>query len=167
VNYPRVNDRIRATEVRLIDDEGENLGVVSREQALELAAEKGLDLIEVAGGVQPPVCKLLDYGKYKYQQSKRDHEARRSQHVVNVKEIKFRPNTDEHDYQFKLNHIRDFLKDKAKVKVRMVFKGRQGAHPELGKDLLNRLAEDVAELGVVEQAPRKEGRFMFMMLNPK
>ncbi len=162
----KINDNIKAREVRLIT-EGNNLGVVKLEAALEIASQQGLDLVEVAPDASPPVCKVMDYGKYKYQKNKRDHEAKKSQHIIHVKEVKFRPKTDEHDFQFKLDHIKKFLEAKDKVKVTLIFRGREASHVHLGIRLLDRVVEEIAELGVVEQHPKREGRVLVMILAPK
>jgi len=162
-----VNEQIRAKEVLLIDAAGQKVGVVPIDKALEAAYEADLDLVEVAPNASPPVCKIMDYGKYKYQKSKREHEAKRSQHVIHVKEIKMRPKTGEHDYQFKLKHAKKFLEAKDKVKVTMIFRGRELMHPHVGKRLLDRMAEETADVGVVEQSPKLEGRTMVMILAPK
>ena len=163
----RVNEQIRVKQVRLIDDDGKNVGTVPTDRALEMARTAGLDLVEVAAQASPPVCKIMDYGKYKYQKSKRDHEAKKSQHVIHIKEIKLRPTTDDHDVGFKLDHARKFLESKDKVKVTMAFRGREMAHVDLGRRLMDRLATEIAEVAVIEQAPRLEGRFMVMILAPK
>jgi len=165
--YTRINKEIRASQVRLIDAEGHNKGLVSLEAALAEAEKEGLDLVEVAPNADPPVCKIMDYGKYKYQKSKRDHEAKKSQHIIHIKEIKLRPKTDEHDFQFKLKHVKKFLEDKDKVKITLRFRGREMVHMHLGKKILDRMAEETAELGVVEQAPKIEGRLMTMVIAPK
>jgi translation initiation factor IF-3 len=162
----RINENIRVKEVRLIT-EGNNLGVVDTEAALKMAGEQGLDLVEVAPEANPPVCKIMDYGKYKYQKSKRDHEAKKSQHIIHVKEIKFRPKTDEHDFQFKLDHIKKFLEAKNKVKVTLIFRGREASHIHLGMRLLDRIVQEIDELGIVEQSPQREGRVLVMILAPK
>ena len=137
------------------------------QDALALAIERGLDLVEVAEKANPPVCRIMDYGKYKYEQAKRQREAKRHQHQMSIKEIKFRPKTSGHDYEFKKNHVRDFLEGRDKVKVTVMFRGREMAHPEVGQDLLHRLIQDVQDLGTVEQLPKMEGRFMVLMLVPK
>ena len=162
----RINENIRAKEVRLIT-EGNNLGVVAMENALKMANEQGLDLVEVASDANPPVCKIMDYGKYKYQKSKRTHEAKKSQHTIQVKEIKFRPKTEEHDFHFKLNHIKNFLAAKNKVKVTLIFRGREASHVHLGMRLLDRIVQEIDDLGVVEQSPQREGRVLVMILAPK
>lgn len=162
----RVNDRIRAREVRLIDADGEQLGVVSLDEALERAYASGLDLVEVAPGARPVVCRIMDFGKYKYEQAKREREARRRQRVINVKEVKMRPNIDEHDYQVKLRNALRFLGDGDKVKATIMFRGREIVHRGKGREVLIRLAKDVADVGVVEKHPNMEGRNMTMVLAP-
>lgn len=164
---PRVNDRIRAPEIRLIGADGENLGVVPPARALALAEEAGLDLVEISPTATPPVCKIMDFGKFKYEQQKREAEARKKQKIIEVKEIKFRPGTDIHDYQVKMRSIVKFLEEGDKVKVTLRFRGREMAHQQLGLDLLNRVAEDVAEIGKVENMPKMEGRQMVMMIGPR
>jgi translation initiation factor IF-3 len=153
--------------VRVVGQDGTQLGVMVTNEALRLAEEQGLDLVEVAPNEKPPVCRIMDYGKYKYQQSKRLHQAKKKQKVILVKEIKFRPKTEEHDYQFKCQHIRRFLQDGHKAKVTVVFRGREMAHTDLGRRMLDRIAEDMGEVGTVEQTPRQEGRNMSMILNPR
>jgi translation initiation factor IF-3 len=150
----------------LIDADGEQLGVVALDDARARAREAGLDLVEVAPEARPPVCRLMDYGKYKYEQARKSRESRKKQHTTHVKEVKFRPGIEEHDYEFKTRHIRRFLEEGDKVKVTMVFRGRQMAHPELGIEVLERVAEDVKELGRIEGRPSREGRFMIMILAP-
>jgi translation initiation factor IF-3 len=162
----RVNDQIRISPIRLIDADGEQLGVVALEEAKERAAEAGLDLVEVAPGARPPVCRLMDYGKYKYEEARKAREAKKKQHTVQVKEVKYRPGIEDHDYEFKTRHVRRFLEDGDKVKVTMMFRGRQLSHPELGLEVLERVVEDVADLGKVESQPTREGRSMIMMLSP-
>ncbi len=162
----KINDQIKSKEVRLIT-EGNNLGVVKLEVALEMAGQQGLDLVEVAPDAKPPVCKIMDYGKYKYQKNKRDHDAKKSQHTIHVKEVKFRPKTDEHDFQFKLNNIKKFLAAKDKVKVTLIFRGREASHVHLGIRLLDRVVEEIADMGVVEQHPKREGRILVMVMAPK
>jgi translation initiation factor IF-3 len=162
-----INWDIKATEVRVIDWEGKQVGILPLREAMKLAEEKGLDLVEVAPNSKPPVCRIMNYGKYKYQQNKRTQEARKHQTVIHVKEIKVRPRTEEHDIQFKLRNIRRFLSEGNKVKVSLLFRGREIAHPEFGKEMLNRLLEGLTDLMVIEQAPRLEGRNMVMILAPK
>ncbi len=164
---PRVNDRIRAPEIRLIGAEGENLGVVSPAQALEMASEVGLDLVEISPNATPPVCKIMDFGKFKYEQQKREAEARKKQKIIEVKEVKFRPNTDQHDYDVKMRNVVKFLENGDKVKVTLRFRGREMAHQKLGLELLNRVADDVTEIGKVENFPKMEGRQMVMMIGPR
>jgi translation initiation factor IF-3 len=162
-----VNRRIRAREVRLIDAEGKQLGIVPLRQALETAEAHGLDLVEVAPNVVPPVCRVMDYGRYKYQQSKKFQEARKRQSGYQVKEIKIRPMTGEHDLQVKLRHIRRFLEHRDKVKVSLMFRGRELAYTELGTTILKRVAEETSDICSIEQAMRREGRHIFMVLAPK
>lgn len=166
-NGHRVNDAIEAEKILLIGATGEKEGVVSRDEALRLAEEKGLDLVEVSASANPPVCKLLDYGKYKYQEQKKANEARKRQRVITVKEIKMRPNIDIHDYQFKMRAMRRFLEDGDKVKVSLRFRGREMAHPHLGEQLLQRVCNEVEELARVEIEPKMEGWQMSMVLAPK
>jgi len=161
-----VNDRIRTPEVRLIGAEGENEGVVTPERAMELAADAGLDLVEISPNATPPVCKIMDFGKFKYEQQKRESEARKKQKTIEVKEVKFRPNTDTHDYEVKMRNVFKFLENGDKVKITMRFRGREMAHQNLGRDLLERVADDVTELGKVENMPKMEGRQMVMMIGP-
>jgi translation initiation factor IF-3 len=157
---------IRAVEVRLVAEDGEQLGVKGLQDALEVAADAGLDLVEVAPTAKPPVCRLMDYGKYKYLMSKKATEAKKKQTVIHVKEIKLRSKTEEHDLQFKLRNIIKFLKGGDKVKVTMVFRGREITHTELGLDRLKRIMEEVKEFGTVEQQPKLEGRSMTMVVAP-
>ena len=163
---PRINDRIRAPEIRLIGAEGENVGVVTPSRALAMAEEAGLDLVEISPNATPPVCKIMDYGKYKYEQQKRESEARKKQKIIEVKEVKFRPNTDVHDYDVKMRSVKRFLEDGDKVKVTLRFRGREMAHQNLGRDLLERVAADVEGMGKVENMPKMEGRQMVMMIGP-
>jgi len=162
-----VNREIRAPEGRVIDGEGKQVGILAIRDALRLAEEQGLDLVEVAPGAAPPVCRIMNFGKYKYQQSKRTQEARKHQTVVQVKEVKFRPRTEEHDFQFKLRHVKRFLDEGDKVKVTLLFRGREIAHPEFGREMLSRILEELKDQIVVEQSPRLEGRNMVMILSPK
>ncbi len=164
---PRVNDRIRVPEIRLIGPEGENLGVVAPDRGMALAAEAGLDLVEISPNATPPVCKIMDFGKFKYDQQKREAEARKKQKIIEVKEIKFRPGTDIHDYDVKMRNVIKFLENGDKVKVTLRFRGREMAHQQLGLELLNRVAADVGELGKVENMPKMEGRQMVMMIGPR
>lgn len=164
---PRVNEAIRAREVRLIDENGQNLGVVSRFEALERANAVGLDLVEVSPDANPPVCKILDYGKFKYQEQKKAAEARKHQKTVEIKEIKMRPSIDDHDYDVKMRAIRRFFDEGDKVKITLRFRGREMAHQELGMDLLQRVKADLGDLAKVEAEPRLEGRQMVMVLAPR
>ena len=162
----RINERIRVPEVRLIDDEGNQVGVLKTPDALVFAQERDLDLVEVAPEARPPVCRVLDYSKYKYKQAQKVKQARKHQQQITVREIKFRPKIAEHDYDTKKHHVERFLRHKDKVKVTIMFRGREVTHPERGTAILDRLAEELAELGVVEQRPIQEGRNMTMMMAP-
>jgi translation initiation factor IF-3 len=162
----RINDRIRVPEVRLIDDEGKQVGVVKTADALAFAQEKELDLVEVAPEARPPVTRVLDYSKYKYEQAQKLKQARKHQQQITIREIKFRPKIAEHDYDTKKHHVERFLRNKDKVKVTIMFRGREVTHPERGTAILDRLAEELSELGVVEQRPMQEGRNMTMMMAP-
>ncbi len=166
-NEPRVNNQIRISPVRLISAEGEQVGIVSIDQARAAAAERGLDLVEVAPTAQPPVVRIMDYGKYKYEQARKARESKKKQHQVRVKEIKLRPKTDDHDLGFKAGHARRFLAEGNKVKVTMRFRGREMTHTELGLAVLERFAEALAEHGQIEEEARLEGRNMSMVLAPK
>jgi translation initiation factor IF-3 len=158
---------IRVREVRVVAADGEQLGVMPTLEAQRLAEEQALDLVEVAPNEKPPVCRIMDYGKYKYQQSKRLQQAKKKQKVILVKEIKLRPKTEEHDYQFKSQHVRRFLQDGHKVKVTIVFRGREMAHTELGRRILDRMAGELEDMGAMEQTPKQEGRNMAMVLSPR
>jgi translation initiation factor IF-3 len=162
----RINERIRVPEVRLIDDEGKQVGVMKTPDALRFAQERDLDLVEVAPEARPPVCRVLDYSKYKYEQAQKLKQARKHQQQITVREIKFRPKIAQHDYDTKKGHVERFLRHKDKVKVTIMFRGREVTHPERGVAILDRLAEELAELGVVEQRPLQEGRNMTMLLAP-
>ncbi|WP_308170035.1 translation initiation factor IF-3 [Acrocarpospora catenulata] len=163
---PRINDRIRVPEVRLVGPNGEQVGIVSIHDALKLAQEADLDLVEVAATARPPVCKLMDYGKFKYESAMKAREARRNQAHTIIKEIKLRPKIDPHDYETKKGHVVRFLKAGDKVKVTIMFRGREQSRPELGFRLLQRLAEDVTELGFVESQAKQDGRNMIMVIGP-
>jgi len=163
----RINGEIRVPEVRLIGVEGEQLGVVKTADALLLSEQHEVDLVEIAPNAEPPVCRLMDYGKFKYQEQKRQQEARSKQKIIQVKEVKFRPGTDEGDYQVKLRNARRFLEDGDKVKVTLRFRGREMAHQELGMRVLERVRDDMGELCQVESMPKLEGRQMIMVLSPK
>ena len=162
----RINERIRVAEVRLIDEDGSQIGVIKTDDALRMAAERDLDLVEVAPDSRPPVARLLDYSKYKYEQEQKAKAARKHQTQVNVREIKLRPKIADHDYETKRGHVERFLRQSNKVKVTIMFRGREQAHPERGRALLDRLFEDVNELATIESAPQQEGRNMHMMLAP-
>jgi translation initiation factor IF-3 len=162
----RINERIRVPEVRLIDEDGQQVGIMRTQDALRRAQDKDLDLVEVAADAKPPVVRILDYSKYKYEQAQKAKSARKHQQQINVREIKFRPKIAQHDYDTKKGHVERFLKARDKVKVTIMFRGREMAHPERGEMILNRLAEDLNELAVVEQRPQQDGRNMTMMLGP-
>jgi translation initiation factor IF-3 len=164
---PRINEEIRAREIHLIDKDGSNRGNVSVAEALQLAQEAGLDLVEISPNATPPVCKLLDFGKYKYQEQKKAAEARKKQKVVEVKEIKFRPMIDDHDYDVKMRSMKRFFEEGDKVKVTLRFRGREMAHQELGTNLLNRVKDDTMKVAKIEMEPRFEGRQMVMVLAPR
>jgi len=164
---PRVNQEIASQRVRLVDERGEMVGVVSRHDALARASEAGLDLVEVAANADPPVCKILDFGKFKYEEQKRKNEARKKQKVIEVKEIKLRPGIDDHDYDVKMRSMVKFIDEGDKVKVTMRFRGRELAHQELGMNVLNRVREDLDKVAKIEQHPRMEGRQMTMVMSPK
>ena len=164
---PRINDRIRSPEIRLIGADGENVGVVTPARAMQMAEEAGLDLVEISPNAEPPVCKIMDFGKYKYETQKREAEARKKQHIIEIKEIKFRPGTDTNDYDVKMRSVLKFLSEGDKVKITLRFRGREMAHQQLGVELLNRVSADVVEAGKIESMPRLEGRQMVMMISPK
>ena len=167
LNGPRFNEFINVPRVRVIDENGENLGILLTAEAIEQAAEVGLDLVEVSPGADPPVCKFLDVGKFKYEAQKKANLARKSQKTQEIKEIKMRPNIDDHDYDTKMKSVRKFLGEGDKVKVTLRFRGRELAHGELGMRLLQRVQQDVVEAAKVEQHPRMEGRQMLMVIAPK
>ncbi|RTL47528.1 MAG: translation initiation factor IF-3 [Rhodocyclaceae bacterium] len=162
----RVNDEITTPEIRLVGEEGEKLGIVPIRQALAMAEEAELDLVEIAPMAQPPVCKIMDFGKFKYQESKRAHEAKLKQKQVQVKEVKFRPGTDENDYQIKLRNVTKFLGEGDKAKITLRFRGREMAHQEIGMRVLERIKTDLEEVALVEQFPKMEGRQLIMVLSP-
>jgi translation initiation factor IF-3 len=164
---PRVNGAIRALQVRCIDPEGGQLGVLDTKDAILKAEEFGLDLVEVQPNVDPPVCKILDYGKYKYEAQKRANEARKKQKIIEVKEIKLRPNIDEHDYQVKMRNVVKFLSGGDNVKVTLRFRGREMAHQELGANVLTRVRQETEEIAKIEAMPKMEGRQMIMVLAPR
>jgi translation initiation factor IF-3 len=162
----RINERIRVPELRLIGEDGEQIGIVKRDDALEYARERDLDLVEIAPEAKPPVARVLDYSKYKYEQEQRRKAARKHQQQVTIREMKLRPKIATHDYETKKGHILRFLKDNNKVKVTIMFRGREVAHPERGEVLLRKLADEVSEFGTIEQEPNQEGRNMTMMMAP-
>jgi translation initiation factor IF-3 len=162
----RINERIRVPEVRLINENGEQAGIMATSEALEYARERDLDLVEVAADSKPPVCRVLDYSKYKYEQEQKAKAARKHQQQVNVREIKLRPKIATHDYETKRGHVERFLRNQDKVKVTIMFRGREQTHPERGRMLLDRLLQDVSEIATVEQEPMQEGRNMYMLLAP-
>jgi translation initiation factor IF-3 len=164
---PRVNEDIAVLRVRLVDERGNMVGVVGRNEALVMASDVGLDLVEVAPNADPPVCKILDFGKYKYEEQKKKNEARKKQKIIEVKEIKLRPSIDHHDYDVKMRSMVKFIEEGDKVKVTMRFRGRELAHQELGMDVLVRVRDDLDEIAKVEQMPRMEGRQMTMVISPK
>ncbi len=158
---------IRADKVRLVDPEGNQLGVIGFKEALAKAEDLGLDLVEVAPNANPPVCRILDFGKFKYQQSKKAHDAKKKQSTVQVKEVKLRPKTEDHDIEYKLKHMRKFLEQGNKVKVSMIFRGREITHTEIGMEMLKRVIDEIKDAALVEQEPRLEGRNMSMVLVPQ
>jgi translation initiation factor IF-3 len=162
----RINDRIRVPEVRLIGDDGQQIGVVKRDEALSYARERDLDLVEIAPEAKPPVCRVLDYSKYKYEQEQKRKQARKHQQQVTVREMKLRPKIATHDYETKKGHVLRFLKQNDKVKVTIMFRGREQAHPERGEALLRKLADELSEFGTIEQEPNQEGRNMTMLMAP-
>ena len=164
---PRVNEEIAVPNVRLVDENGAMIGVVTRNEALAMAEKASLDLVEVAPGADPPVCKILDYGKFKYEEQKKKNEARKKQKVIEVKEIKLRPGIDEHDYDVKMRSMVKFIEEGDKVKVTMRFRGRELTHQDLGMNVLMRVKGDLDEIAKVESSPRSEGRQMVMVLAPK
>ena len=164
---PRINDQIRAREVRLIDEAGQNVGVVPKQDALTRALDVGLDLVEISPDAEPPVCKILDFGKYKFQEQKKAAEARKNQKIVELKEIKMRPGIDDHDYDVKMRSIKRFFQDGDKVKITLRFRGREMAHSQLGMAVLQRVKGDTEAIAKVESEPRFAGRQMVMVLSPK
>ena len=163
---PRANRQINAPQIRLIDHDGSNVGVVHPREALEMADEVGLDLVEISPNASPPVCKIMDLGKFKYETQKKEAEARKKQKVIEVKEVKFRPNIDTHDYEVKMRNVTKFLEGGDKVKVTLRFRGREMAHQELGRDLLHKIADEIEGLGKIEAMPKMEGRQMIMVAAP-
>lgn len=162
----RVNERIRVPQVRLIDDQGQQVGVVSTVEALRMARDKGLDLIEIAPNVQPPVCKILDYGKFKFEKKKKEHAAKKKQVVIKVKEVQLRPNTDSHDLDYKMRNVRNFLLEGDRAKICILYRGRETAHMAAGVQMLQGIAEKLADIATVEYAPKAEGRKLIMVLAP-
>ena len=163
----RINEDIRVKEVRVVDVNGEQLGIMPTKDALKRALDADLDLVEIAPNAKPPVCRIMDYGKYRYEQSKREKEAKKKQKIINVKEIKLRPNIEDHDLRTKTKNVLRFLSDGDKVKITVMFRGREMAHPDLGKQLLNRVAADITDSAVVEREPKLEGKNMIMIVAPK
>lgn len=163
----RVNEDIRVKEVRLVSEDGEQLGIVPIREALQIATEKGADLVEVAPSAKPPVCRIMDYGKFKFEQSKRDKDARKKQKIITIKEVKMRPNIEEHDFDVKTKNARKFLTSGDKVKFTIMFRGREITHPELGLKLCQKFAADLADISTVEKMPKVEGKNMTMILLPK
>ncbi|MBQ7705375.1 MAG: translation initiation factor IF-3 [Selenomonadaceae bacterium] len=163
----RINDEIRIREVRVTDENGEQLGIMQTRDALKLAEDKHLDLVEVAPKARPPVCKIMDFGKYRYEQQKRDKEARKKQKVVTVKEVKLRPNIEQHDFDVKLKNAQRFIEEGNKVKVTIMFRGRELSHPEIGSTILDKMAKALGETVSVERAAKLEGKNMTMILSPK
>ena len=162
----RVNRQIRISPVRVIATDGEQLGILPIERALEIAEEQGLDLVEVAPLARPPVCRIMDYGKFKYEEQRKAREARKKQHHVQIKEVKMRPGIEDHDFDFKTRHARRFLEEGNKVKLTMMFRGRQMAHPELGRQVLDKVSGMLSDISKVEMHPQMEGRSMTMVLTP-
>ncbi|MDP2929906.1 MAG: translation initiation factor IF-3 [Candidatus Omnitrophota bacterium] len=163
----RINYRIRAREIRVIGEHGDQLGVMSTQDGIKNAEEAGLDLVEIAPTANPPVCRIMDHSKFKYEQEKKEKEARKKQRVVHIKEIRMGPKIGEHDYQFKVNHLMEFLKKGDKVKVTMIFRGREMAHVDLGRKILEKLSSDISGVGEIEEPPRMEGRFINMIVRAK
>ena len=163
----RVNERIRVPQVRVIGDDGEQVGVLPVREALSLAQSKGLDLVEVSPTARPPVCRIMDYGKFKYEQNRRARKAKKNQHQMQLKEIKIRPKIEDHDFAFKLTHARQFLEARDKVKITLMFRGREMAHQEIGYRLVQKLIAELADVSTVESSPRSEGRFLTAVLMPK
>ena len=163
----RINEEIRAREVRVIGSDGEQLGIMSGREAQQLAYEKNLDLVEIAPTAKPPVCRIMDYGKYRYEQQKREKESRKKQKTFDIKEVKLRPGIEEHDFNVKFKNAVRFLEDGDKVKVTIMFRGRELSHPELGEVLLNKMAAQLKEMAVVERQPKLEGKNMIMIVAPK
>ncbi len=166
-DIPQINERIRFPKIRVIDTDGGQLGILSSQEALRIAEEKQLDLVLLSEKADPPVCRIMDYGKYKFEQEKKAKEAKKKQHAADVKEVKMRYKIEEHDYQVRVNQAERFLKSGDKVKATITFRGREIQHSDLAEDLLKRMATDLQELAEVQQAPKREGRNMMMLLSPK
>ncbi|MGB7440302.1 MAG: translation initiation factor IF-3 [Coleofasciculaceae cyanobacterium] len=166
-NIPQINERIRFPKIRAIDTDGTQLGIISPQEGLRIAEEKGVDLVLVSDKADPPVCRIMNYGKYKFEQEKKAREARKKQHTADVKEVKMRYKIEEHDYQVRVNHAERFLKSGDKVKATITFRGREIQHTNLAEQLLKRMATDLQEIAEVQQTPRREGRNMMMLLSPK
>ncbi|HCF30308.1 MAG TPA: translation initiation factor IF-3 [Cyanobacteria bacterium UBA11049] len=166
-DLPQINERIRFPKIRVIDTDGSQLGIITPQEALRLAEEKELDLVLISDKADPPVCRIMDYGKYKFEQEKKAREARKKQHTADVKEVKMRYKIEEHDYKVRVNQAERFLKDGDKVKATVMFRGREIQHSDLAETLLNRMAKDLKDFGEVQQAPKKEGRNMMMLISPK
>lgn len=166
-NQPQINERIRFPKIRVIDTDGAQLGIITPREAMALATEKELDLVLVSDKADPPVCRIMDYGKFKFEQEKKAREARKKQHTAEVKEVKMHYNIDDHDYNVRIAHAKRFLNDGNKVKATIMFRGREIQHSHLAENLLNRMASDLQELAEVQQAPKKEGRNMMLLLAPK
>ena len=163
----RINERIRVPQVRLVDEAGQMLGVMSTRDALDTARDRGYDLVMVSPNANPPVCRIMDYGKYKYEQSKKARKAKKKQHVVHVKEVKMRPGIEQHDYDFKMNHARRFLEHNDKVKFSLIFRGREVTHLDIGQRVMERVAKDLEEIANVEVKPKREGHALIMIVAPK
>ena len=166
-DLPQINERIRFPEIRVIDSDGAQLGIITPNEAMEIADERGLDLVLVSETADPPVCRIMDYGKYKFEQEKKAREAKKKQHTADVKDVKMRYKIDEHDYQVRINQAKRFLKAGDKVKATVNFRGREIQHAHLAKELLDRMATDLATEADIQQAPKREGRNMMMFLSPK
>lgn len=164
---PRVNERIRIPQVRVIGDDGSQIGILTTREAIAMAQAKGLDLVEVAPTARPPVCKIMDYGKFKYEQNRAAKAAKKKQHQMQLKEVKMRPKIEDHDYDFKLKHAREFLAQRDKVKFTITFRGREMAHQELGYKVIEQVLQDLSDVAIVEQSPRAEGRTVSLVLSPK
>lgn len=163
----RVNERIRIPQIRVIDENGEQLGIMRPQQALEIAKERGYDLVEVAPNVSPPVCRIMDYSRYKYEQEKKEREAKKNQKIIHIKEIKLSPVIEEHDYQVKLNHAKGFIEKGDKVRVVMLFRGRQMAHLDMGRAIIDKMISDTADIAEPEEAPKREGIAISVVIKPK